>query len=103
MYNMGEREYILYKDIFIQFPIFLVNIMSNQKETYFQNKILKPEIERRFQGCHIHKMEGEQGMPDLLILYNKHWALLEAKRGENSEHQPNQDYWVDQFNQLSFL
>lgn len=71
-------------------------------EGHFQNKILKPAIRERFPGCKIHKMEGEQGMPDLLILYNKNWALLEAKDSADAKHQPNQDFWVTYFNRLSF-
>ena len=70
-------------------------------EKDFQSK-LKKEIEKRFPGCYVQKIECAQGIPDLLILYNKHWALLECKQKANAHHQPNQDYWVSYFNQLSF-
>lgn len=43
-----------------------------------------------------------QGLPDLLILNNNKWAALEVKRSINASHRPNQDYWVDKMNDMSF-
>ena len=50
----------------------------------------------------IYKNETRQGFPDLTVLYEDHWALLECKREENASHQPNQDYYVERANQMSF-
>lgn len=70
-------------------------------EQDFQTK-LKKEIEKRFPGCYVQKIECAQGIPDLLVLYNKNWALLECKRSADAQHQPNQDFYVSYFNRLSF-
>lgn len=72
-------------------------------ESKFQ-KDLKKELKEMFPGCKIHKMDCQdcQGVPDLLILYKKHWALLECKRAEKAKHQPNQDYYIDIYNKMSF-
>lgn len=57
-----------------------------------------------FPGCIVTKMDPTdiQGMPDLLILYKNKWATLELKRSRNATHQPNQDYYVDKMNEMSF-
>ena len=57
-----------------------------------------------FPGCIVTKMDPTdiQGMPDLLILYKNKWATLELKRSRNAIHQPNQDYYVDKMNEMSF-
>jgi hypothetical protein len=43
-----------------------------------------------------------QGIPDLLVLHGKHWASLECKKNASSKHRPNQDYYVDKMNGMSF-
>ena len=74
-----------------------------KKENEFQRK-LKKEIKNMFPGCIVTKLDpGDiQGIPDLLILYKNKWATLENKRNENADHQPNQDYYVDKMNKMSF-
>ena len=74
-----------------------------KKENEFQRK-LKKEIKSMFPGCIVTKLDpGDiQGIPDLLILYKNKWATLENKRNENADHQPNQDYYVDKMNKMSF-
>lgn len=74
---------------------------SMRLESGFQDS-LKDELEALFPGCMIFKMEQIQGIPDLLILYRDKWASLECKRGTQSVHQPNQDYYVDLMNNMSF-
>lgn len=69
----------------------------------FQAK-LKKELKNIFPGCIITKLDpGDiQGIPDLLILYKNKWAALENKRSSNAERQPNQEYYVDKMNGMSF-
>lgn len=74
---------------------------SSKKESGFQDK-LRDELKELFPGCWIFKMDQIQGIPDFLILYKNKWALLENKKSATAAHQPNQDYYVDLFNKLSF-
>lgn len=72
-------------------------------ESNFQSGLID-EIKHRFEGCLVLKTNPNyiQGMPDLLVLHNEHWAALECKRDANSIHQPNQDYYVDKMNQMAY-
>ena len=74
-----------------------------KKESEFQHS-LKKELENLFPGCLITKLDSSyiQGIPDLLILYKNKWATLENKRSEKATHQPNQDYYVEKMNNMSF-
>ena len=65
---------------------------------------LKKRILNRFPGSVILKTDPSQmqGIPDLLVLYKDRWALLEVKRDKKAKRQPNQETYVDQFNQMSF-
>lgn len=73
------------------------------KENDFQPKVIK-ELKRRFPGCIVLKNDSEyiQGIPDLTILYKGHWAMLETKRSESASRRPNQDYYVEKANNMSF-
>lgn len=72
-------------------------------ERDFQSSIIK-ELKDRFPGCIILKNDPtyKQGIPDLIILYRDRWATLECKKSMRSAHQPNQDYYVDLMNEMSF-
>lgn len=72
------------------------------KESDFQHDLIE-ELEDLFPGCIVTKIEPYiQGIPDLLVLYKNKWAMLECKRSENATHRPNQDYYVDVLNGMSF-
>lgn len=73
------------------------------KESKFQSD-LKKELKNIFPGCIITKLDSGdiQGIPDLLILYKDKWATLENKRNAKATHRPNQDYYVDKMNNMSF-
>lgn len=74
---------------------------SSKLESGFQDK-LRDELKELFPGCFVLKMDQFQGIPDLLVLYKNKWALLENKKSAKAIHQPNQDYYVELFNKLSF-
>lgn len=73
------------------------------KENKFQSDLIK-EIKERFIGCMVLKLDPNymQGIPDLIILYGKYWATLECKRSESAPVRPNQKYYVDKMNKMSF-
>lgn len=50
----------------------------------------------------ITKFEDIQGYPDILILHGKQWAMLECKKSEKESHRPNQDFYVNRLNNMSF-
>ena len=72
-------------------------------ERDFQGQ-LKKELKELFPGCIITKNDSAyiQGIPDLLILYKDKWAALEVKKYEKASHRPNQDYYVNLMDQMSF-
>jgi len=72
-------------------------------ESKFQSELIK-DIRDLFPGCIILKNDPNylQGFPDLLILYKNRWAVLEAKRSSKSNHQPNQDYYINLANEMSY-
>lgn len=73
------------------------------KESKFQRD-LKKELKQMFPGCIVTKMDSGdiQGIPDLLILYKNKWATLENKRSANASKRPNQEYYVNKMNEMSF-
>lgn len=73
------------------------------KENAFQSKLIK-ELKALFPGCMVLKNDPNyiQGIPDLSILYKDKWALLECKKSPTEIHQPNQDIYIEQANQMSF-
>ena len=74
---------------------------SGKLESGFQDK-LREELKSLFPGCMIFKMDQIQGIPDLLILFKDKWASLECKKNEKANHRPNQEYYVDLMNKMSF-
>lgn len=74
---------------------------SKRLESGFQDELMD-ELKVLFPGCMTFKMDQIQGIPDVLVLYRDKWASLECKRGTQSVHQPNQDYYVDLMNEMSF-
>lgn len=73
------------------------------KESKFQKEV-KEELKKRFPGCIVIKNDPSslQGIPDLSVFYEEHWGMLECKNDPEAPHQPNQDYWVDRLNDMSF-
>lgn len=72
-------------------------------ESKFQSNLIK-KIKTMFKGCIVMKTDPNyiQGLPDILILYNDRWAALENKKSAKASHRPNQDYYVNLMNEMSF-
>lgn len=72
-------------------------------ESKFQKELMD-EIRDEYPGCVIIKNDSGyiQGFPDWTILYKDKWAVLEAKRDAKATKQPNQEYYVDRLDQMSF-
>jgi hypothetical protein len=77
--------------------------MATKLERDFQAKLIK-DIKDRFDGCMVMKLDSSyiQGIPDLLILHNDRWATLECKKNLGAHKQPNQEYYVERMNEMSF-
>ena len=72
-------------------------------ERDFQSYLIK-RLKKMFPGCVILKNDPTyiQGVPDLIVLYENKWAMLEVKKDSSASHQPNQDYYVDKLGKMSF-
>ncbi len=74
------------------------------KENQFQRTLVK-EIRNHYNNeCIVTKLDSGyiQGIPDLLILHKDKWATLECKKSKNAHRQPNQQYYVDKMDKMSF-
>ena len=74
-----------------------------KKETKFQKSLID-ELKALFPGCIVLKNDSAyiQGIPDLSVFYKNKWAMLECKRSQDESHRPNQDYYVELTNNMSF-
>ena len=72
-------------------------------ESKFKTNLIN-DLESLFPGCIvIHPNPNEiQGFPDLIILYKNKWAALEGKQQLKSHRQPNQEYYVNLCDEMSF-
>lgn len=72
-------------------------------ENRFKTKLVN-ELNDMFPGCIILHMDPNeiQGISDLLILYKNKWAALEGKKNAAASFRPNQDYYVERLNRMSF-
>ena len=72
-------------------------------ERDFQAKLIK-DIKKLFPGCMVMKTDPTyiQGIPDLLILFKNKWASLEVKKSVGASKRPNQEYYVNKMNEMSF-
>lgn len=73
------------------------------RESKFQAKLIK-DIKERLPECIVLKNDPTylQGIPDLTVFNNDKWATLEVKKSANASHQPNQDYYVEMMDRMSF-
>lgn len=83
-------------------PLFFL-LGDNMREAAYQNKLIK-KLQLLFPNCFILKNDpsDNQGIPDILILFGDRWGVLETKISSRAHIQPNQDYYIDLFNDMSF-
>lgn len=72
-------------------------------ENTYQAQLIR-RIKDRFPGCVVLKNDSsyQQGIPDLTVLYGEQWAMLEVKLGPHATIRPNQEYFVEQLDTMSF-
>lgn len=73
------------------------------RESTYQSRLIKT-LRNMFPGCLILKNDSDylQGIPDLLVLYRDRWAMLEVKPRADAEEQPNQRWYVEELDAMSF-
>ena len=72
--------------------------------TGYKAKLIK-KLNELYPGCQIFRndpKDSHQGVPDLTIIYGDRWAMLETKAATKSARQPNQPYYIEHYNRLSF-
>jgi hypothetical protein len=72
-------------------------------EGVFKRRLIK-ELEAEYPGAVILKNDANfhQGIPDHIILFGPHWAMFDAKANKNAPHRPNQDYFIEFLNEMSY-
>lgn len=72
-------------------------------ESIIQSKLIK-ELKETFPGCMVLKNDPDyiQGIPDIIVLHKNKWATLECKKSATAERQPNQEYYINTMNDMSF-
>lgn len=73
------------------------------QEGAYKTHIIK-ELKKRFPDCVILKNDATyvQGIPDITILFHNQWAMLEVKISANAPRQPNQSYYIQKLDEMSF-
>ena len=74
-----------------------------KKENKYQSGLIN-RIHNKFPGSIVLKNDAGyiSGIPDLLVLYEDHWAALECKRETKAHKQPLQDFYISKMNRMSF-
>jgi hypothetical protein len=72
-------------------------------EAQYQKSVLE-KLVVLFPDCVLMKNDASylQGIPDWTLLWKKYWAMLEIKKSSSSRRQPNQEYYVERLNAMSF-
>lgn len=72
-------------------------------ESEFKTQLIK-DLKQLFPGIVITKPDAgsTQGIPDMILLYKNTWAALEVKRSLSASRRPNQEYYVNLMNDMSY-
>lgn len=73
------------------------------RENKFKTELIH-ELEKMFPGCIVLHNDANdiQGFPDLTILYKHMWAVLEGKKSLYESYQPNQEFYLELCDSMSF-
>lgn len=73
------------------------------REGSFKSQFIK-RLQREYPRAIITKNDANQlqGIPDILFLLETFWAVFEAKDNVDSPYRPNQEYYLDLMNNMSF-
>lgn len=73
------------------------------RENKYQSELIK-NISTLFPQSIILKNDPNyiQGVPDLLVLCDERWAMLEVKASRKASHRPNQEYYIAKLNRMGF-
>lgn len=74
---------------------------ESQFKSAFKRKLLELARQKR-KDLVIIEVYDQRSMPDVIVLCGEKWAALEFKRSSQAAHRPNQDYFVDKLDQMSF-
>lgn len=74
-----------------------------KQEKAFQQDLIK-DLKTMMPDCMVIKNDPTyiQGIPDLLVLHNDKWAALECKKSKDAPARPNQPYYIDKMNGMSY-
>jgi hypothetical protein len=72
-------------------------------EAAFQGQLIR-KLKNLFPGCVVLKNDPQyqQGILDLTVLWGPFWGMLEVKAARDSRRRPNQDYFVELLDDMSF-
>lgn len=72
-------------------------------ESQFQKRFIQ-RLKDEFPGCEVIKGNSayRQGVPDILFLWRNNWALLEIKKDDKAPFEPNQEWYIEYYNQMSY-
>jgi hypothetical protein len=78
-------------------------MILGDREAEFQHRLMG-RIRDYLPGAFVTKNDAQflQGIPDLLVLFEDRWAVLEVKRSADDPYQPNQEYYLDLLGRMSF-
>ena len=67
-------------------------------------KLVIDELEAMYPEAIILKNDAGslQGIADLLILFGNTWAALEFKKSKHAPRRPNQDYYIEKLDGMSY-
>lgn len=73
------------------------------RENKYQSELIK-KISTLFPQAMVLKNDPNyiQGVPDLLVLCDERWAMLEVKASAKASHRPNQEYYIEKLEYMGF-